>query len=363
MFHKVCFIGHLGLLKFLHRMAGPEYLDILDILINDLDRDELPPIYYLCERGYDEEIKEEEDKRNPEILEVINKRRQQALEILCPRDKLNEKYSCDWSFITKQTKNSLFHWLAYWNDYHSMSYLIDVAGQQKIAGKSDKVFTTLMSQNFENLSPMDVCGVHGCDKAAQSIFDYIRVHKETFKTQFNSEGEAKATNKNQVQINDKSNLDGNIVTEDGPFTVRFARYKFLTPFQLQFCSVFYWAAFFGDKDMVFMFLKELGVSPFIKLYLKRSAVMACINGLARYEDNEASKEQVHNLFQTFKLMVVNSHPHLPNSKYVIPDPKIEQKFLKTFKNRDQYGNNICHYLFDISCPKIRNECLHLVLNN
>lgn len=95
-------------------------------------------------------------------------------------------------------------------------------------------------------------------------------------------------------------------SEDGPFTLKYVQYKFLTPFQLKFCNVFYWAAFFGHKSICYMFLNDLGVSPFIKLYLKRNVVMACITGISRYEDKD--KDKVSQLEDTFKFLVVNSHP-------------------------------------------------------
>lgn len=101
-FHKVCFIGHLELLKFLYQMAGPEYLDIHEFTLYHRDCDDLPPIYYLCERGYDEEIKVKEDQNNKRIMEKINERRHEILKILCPKDK-NDQGACEWHFIAKQT--------------------------------------------------------------------------------------------------------------------------------------------------------------------------------------------------------------------------------------------------------------------
>lgn len=52
-----------------------------------------------------------------------------------------------------------------------------------------------------------------------------------------------------------------------------------------------------------------------------------------------------------------------NCKYKLENPEFKKKFLNTLQNRDRYGNNACHYLFEIENPDIRNECLKLFIKN
>jgi hypothetical protein len=40
----------------------------------------------------------------------------------------------------------------------------------------------------------------------------------------------------------------------------------------------YWAAFYGVKDLVILYLEKLGISPFMKLFKGTSAIDACILG-------------------------------------------------------------------------------------
>lgn len=54
MFHKACLKGNLELLEFIHLKASPEYLNILEYVIDIIDVDGLSPLYYLCLRGYNE---------------------------------------------------------------------------------------------------------------------------------------------------------------------------------------------------------------------------------------------------------------------------------------------------------------------
>lgn len=40
----------------------------------------------------------------------------------------------------------------------------------------------------------------------------------------------------------------------------------------------YWAGMYGEKELVYLFMKGIGLSPFSKLYHGLSAVTACVQG-------------------------------------------------------------------------------------
>lgn len=50
----------------------------------------------------------------------------------------------------------------------------------------------------------------------------------------------------------------------------------------------FWAAYYGIKKTVLLFVKGFGVSPFIKTFLQRNALMAIVKGI-ELELNLASK--------------------------------------------------------------------------
>jgi hypothetical protein len=49
-------------------------------------------------------------------------------------------------------------------------------------------------------------------------------------------------------------------------------------YQQSFIRLFYWAAFFGQEQLVEMFIEVIGVSPFVPLYQKKNVIDACILG-------------------------------------------------------------------------------------
>ena len=51
-----------------------------------------------------------------------------------------------------------------------------------------------------------------------------------------------------------------------PWTLTRVHRNQLSPVQKLYARVFYWAAFVGDTQLCKMFLKKLGLSPFMKLF-------------------------------------------------------------------------------------------------
>jgi hypothetical protein len=65
---------------------------------------------------------------------------------------MNRNYS-DWKFICPTSHDTIVHWLAYWNDYESIDYLISI-----ICDNDDLMH--LFAFNKKNLTPLDIAGQH-----------------------------------------------------------------------------------------------------------------------------------------------------------------------------------------------------------
>lgn len=63
-------------------------------------------------------------------------------------------------------------------------------------------------------------------------------------------------------------------------------------------KIYYWAGWSGERNMVFLFLKGLGISPFAKAYRGCSVVTACIIG-----------EQI----ELLKMLTTSSTYYMPGS--------------------------------------------------
>lgn len=225
----------------------------------------------------------------------------------------------------------------------------------------EQLFSKVVQPNFQGVSALDIAGEHGCEESARLIIGFITKHFSQVKNFFQSD-----TGKNRV-MNKDSELAQSITENDqGPFIIKFSTRSQLKNQQLEYANVFYWAGYFGIKETILKFVKEIGISPFIKTYLRRNVIMACIMGLARYKDRR--NPLVQDLIDIIKLLVENSSLDAKNlsplnPKYQLDDTKMSERFTNTFQNRDTYGNNVCHYLFDIEDPTIRNECLNLMITN
>jgi len=66
-----------------------------------------------------------------------------------------------------------------------------------------------------------------------------------------------------------------MTTTDKSHEIKIVNSKQLTKTQQEFVHIYYWAAFYGQKDTLDLFL-NLGLSPFMKMYKGGSADMAAI---------------------------------------------------------------------------------------
>jgi hypothetical protein len=134
---------------------------------------------------------------------------------------------------------------------------------------------------------------------------------------------------------------------------------------MAFATMFYWAAYIGDygKDLVDLFLIDLGYSPFVGFYRGLSPVVGAIRG---------------GQLQMFKYLVENSRWNLPIvhlkegdepgttiekqralalNKYFFKDITDVNSFEQGRRSTDNLGNNILHHIFYIDRKSIRNDFL------
>lgn len=62
-------------------------------------------------------------------------------------------------------------------------------------------------------------------------------------------------------------------------------------------------------------------------------------------------------------MIENCDLDSANPKYVLEDPLIKEKYIKTKANKDRFGNNSCHYVFEIEDTTERYKFLKLLIDN
>lgn len=116
-----------------------------------------------------------------------------------------------------------------------------------------------------------------------------------------------------------------------------------------------------------MFVKRIGMSPFIKTFLKRNTLMAIVIGIQRIRNIENGSTLSHYtdkgddknaLVELYKFIADKARSP---DKYNIIDPKRRSQFENTLQNRDMYGNNVSHYLFDVWDKDIRYQLLQVSL--
>ena len=137
---------------------------------------------------------------------------------------------------------------------------------------------------------------------------------------------------------------------DFPWVITKVKHTQLTEIQRIFARTFYWAAFVGDLQYCRLFLKKLGVSPFMKLFQNKNLVSACIIGcqwktLLLLADKSKIDEEIN--------------PY--TAKYIIKDKSQVNYFVKSRANTDNAGNNSCHLAFEMIRKKYRYMFLDLLI--
>lgn len=118
----------------------------------------------------------------------------------------------------------------------------------------------------------------------------------------------------------------------------------MTKFQKRVTDILYWGGFFGDTQLVTIYLKYLGVSPFLKIETGKNLVSACVEGLE---------------FELLKLLVENSQidDNGISPKYDLSSlsEKDRQYWKDSRESKDDYGNNTCHFALAMQNLKDREK--------
>ena len=61
------------------------------------------------------------------------------------------------------------HWLAYWNDYYSVQYLLDLVDKEDY-----EEIELIMSKTSEGVTPMDIAGRNKSNQTAIMMLEYFR---------------------------------------------------------------------------------------------------------------------------------------------------------------------------------------------
>ena len=68
------------------------------------------------------------------------------------------------------------------------------------------------------------------------------------------------------------------MTEKDQFEIKHVWHKNLSTFQQRVAHILYWGGFFGDNQLITMYINHLGVSPFMKIENGKNLVAACVEG-------------------------------------------------------------------------------------
>ena len=209
----------------------------------------------------------------------------------------------------------------------------------------------LLWPNEDDYTAIDFAGMHKSFEALIIMIQYFQQNFHILDLVFSVDKKGKPF-KCQGETTDNQGKED----EDDlnyPWTITRVNKSELTYTQSLYARLFYWAAFIGELKFCKLFLKKLGVSPFMKIYMNQNVIGASILGCQ---------------YQTFKLLVQDSlqeEVYFGNSqdqKYIIDDPKNIEYFNKSRRNKDKGGNNSCHLVFEMSRENIRYKFLDILID-
>ena len=152
---------------------------------------------------------------------------------------------------------SPLHWLAYWNDFKSIEYLLGLFITNE---ETQLQMKHIISFNYQNETPVDVAGIMESKQSLQVFLNFFKNNFKLIKEKvFNVKAEFRANDLNAQQL-----LLLKVKAND------------LTNIQKAYCTLYYWAAYAENKELVNKFLVELGVSPYIKMFNEQNVISAAI---------------------------------------------------------------------------------------
>jgi hypothetical protein len=86
--------------------------------------------------------------------------------------------------------------------------------------------------------------------------------------------------KNKIQVDKQSKSFDVEVGEDldRPWVLKKVHANSLSTLQQAYGRLFYWAGYYGEQRLCQLFLKKVGISPFMKFHESQNVISACIKG-------------------------------------------------------------------------------------
>lgn len=253
------------------------------------------------------------------------------------------------------------HWLAYWGDHLAIKELLLQNRLDLVYPKGICVnrlqfiekygaFNAFMSNNDQ--TPADIAGDLNNYKSLKAMVTYFKEEEDSniFSAFLNP----------KIRSNFETSRFSNRFTRQFKFTkddtppqrvqLAFLKSKEFTKQQQSYIRLAYWAITMANmdeddpeieifmKEFVYVFIIDLGISPFVKCYQNKSIVQACV--LSRRLDF---------------LRELLSH------EYEVLNPKEVKIFAHTAQGKDIFGNNIFHEVFQL--PRdTRNKYLEVIFD-
>lgn len=257
------------------------------------------------------------------------------------------------------------HWLAYWGDHRAVKQVLELNRLDFIQVDSccvDKnkflnengAFNNFLTRNGQ--TPADIAGDLHNYRCLKAIIDYfIDKEEQNIRNAFVTPAIVEKFEKKRFAQQRTKQIE--ISKHDtAPEYVKLAFIKSneFTPQQRSYLHLAYWAISLANLDervpedqdygkyeiymkkFVYIFVLDLGISPFIKCYQEKSLVQACV--IARRNDF---------------LRELLSH------KYEMLTKSDFKDFVKSCKSKDRKGNNIFHEIFMLP-QESRNRFLETI---
>ena len=189
-----------------------------------------------------------------------------------------EMYHNQWLTKVPEVKYTPLHWLGYWNDYHSIDFLLCQVDKTKM-----EHVETIMQRTSKDLTPLDIAARNKSNQSVllflnffETNFDMVidvfhRADKLTSNKNANHQSNVQPVENLKLVNNDEEDLEY-------PWLIYRSNADNFTVLQHSYARIFYWAAFYGEKTLCQLFLKKLGTSPFLKLFRRQNTIAACIKG-------------------------------------------------------------------------------------
>jgi hypothetical protein len=253
------------------------------------------------------------------------------------------------------------HWLAYWGDYRAIKQLLKHNQLDLVYPKGLCVnryqfiekygaFNAFMSNNDQ--TPADIAGDLNNYQSLKAMIQYFkeeedsRIFEAFLSPSIRSQFEAS-------RFSNRFTRQHKFTKDDTPpqrVQVAFLKSKNFTKQQQSYIRLAYWAISMANmdevdpaieifmKEFVYVFIIDLGISPFVKCYQNKSIVQACV--LSRRLDF---------------LRELLSH------QYEVMNPKQVDIMAKTCQGKDIFGNNVFHEIFQL--PRdTRNKYLEVIFD-